>query len=494
MAVRRVFLTPRLRNTNFVLAVIFALLLLLSTIALVGFVSYFSVQYQYDLLDDEMREIIGSSLIDGDRIFQEELLIDIVERRSMSQIPTGPYVYLLWNAERGNQRVVAGNLQQLPDFEYDAEGRGRFRVVYQGTIYAYYGRAVRVFDTYVLLVGRKVLNFAVLSNFYFQVSVMLVMALLAILGSWLFSRFLAKRMRRFNATIQEVIAGTDLSRRVKIGRSEDHIERTAVMFNEMLERIQLNVENSKLTTKEIAHQMTRNLWNVESNIVEAKSMIANLDDQEAIIERVNLALEASGELRTKLKGLFELLRIKNAPIATHVIRLAELIHECDFNRAESESVRMAGEKQLRIDIDMASFEDIRIRASKLHLKAAVRNLFANAVKYTPDHGLIGISAQTVDAGINLVVVNSGRGIPPEYRSRVCEAFFRLDDTNDEQPGAGMGLNIVSDVAQLHRVRVEFDELYPGEDEPGLKVVLGPFPAVAEQPDVLPVAAVESQGQ
>lgn len=473
VAVKELFFSYR-RNSSFFLTVVFSALLGVAFVVTWSFIGYFTVQHQYDLLDDEMREIVGSTFSIQGGAPSTGKLIKIVEARSQNQIPTGPYVYLLWDAARFENRWLAGNLGSVPEFDYDAQGRGRFKVAYDGKSYAYYGRAIRIHETYVLLVGRKVTHNAVLSKPFFWTLFALFMTILGVWGSTIFSNYLTRRMQNFNATISEVMDGADLSRRIELQQTEDQIGKTARLFNEMMDRLQISADHGKMATQEIAHRMVHDVWKVQSLIDKSRSAIDQSKDREKIAETIESAANAAHDLRTRIDGLYELICIKNQPIVKAEVGLQDLINTCQINDPESVFQELVRHKRIDVLFNKSAFRTGKILASEVHLKAAIDNLLVNAAKYTPPCGEIKVDLTSDQSGIRFVVSNSGTGIQPEDRNKVCEAFIRLDH---DQPGAGMGLHIVSDVAKAHRVELAFEYESPGKSEPGLRAILGPFPLI-----------------
>ncbi len=97
--------------------------------------------------------------------------------------------------------------------------------------------------------------------------------------------------------------------------------------------------------------------------------------------------------------------------------------------------------------------------SQLFMQVFV-NLIDNAIKYTPDEGVIGVSAElggTNSDAANEVVVHitdSGIGIPLESQSRVFERFYRVDKGRArEMGGTGLGLAITKHILLCHKGRI-----------------------------------------
>jgi two-component system phosphate regulon sensor histidine kinase PhoR len=96
------------------------------------------------------------------------------------------------------------------------------------------------------------------------------------------------------------------------------------------------------------------------------------------------------------------------------------------------------------------------------LAQVLTNLVDNAVKYTPERGTITISARHLpaapgtpaDGALELIVADTGVGIPEPDRPRVFERFYRVDKARSrELGGTGLGLAIVKHIVEGHGGRV-----------------------------------------
>lgn len=122
-----------------------------------------------------------------------------------------------------------------------------------------------------------------------------------------------------------------------------------------------------------------------------------------------------------------------------------------------------------------------LRANREFMAQAVANLLDNACKYTPPGGAVMLRVRRRSSGdIEFSVTDTGPGVPEEDRARVVQRFVRLENSRSE-PGAGLGLSLVSAVAEAHGGRLELSE-GPGKVGnmgPGLRVALVLPPAPAE---------------
>jgi len=75
------------------------------------------------------------------------------------------------------------------------------------------------------------------------------------------------------------------------------------------------------------------------------------------------------------------------------------------------------------------------------------NLIGNAIRHSPPGGHIEVRAQPADGRVRFEVNDQGPGIPPEYRQRIFEKFFRVPGTKGE--GIGLGLYISHEIVSAH---------------------------------------------
>ena len=463
----------------FYLVLAFAALIVIVSLIFWVTIRYFTVQYQYEQLDNEMREIISIGVLEENEIKQIGKVIEVIEQRSGVQNPTGPYVYAFWSASEPVPENITGNLTKIPVFEYDKQGRGKFYLEHQGQTYHYHGRAVRIFNAHVLLVGRKITDNMVLIEPYGGILLALSLIVIGIGGSKIFSNFLTRRMQKFNNTIIDVRRSGDLSRRIPVPNSKDPISNTAKLFNDMMKIIQVTTDQKTVVINTTAHRLSNDIRTVQRNLRLSNEKIGSLETEEYeryddIFRGVEKAAEAANNMSVHIRKIYKVLRENRRQFVTEECLLTHLHGECMISTPDSEFWKKVKDKSLRVTQSPEDFDSRKIEISSFHLVSAIDDLLDNAAKFTPENGTIKFYIESGDDGVLIVVSNSGRGI----ESQECERILRVYDGLDEiQTGLGFGLRNVSNTAETHGVDFELNEELPGTAEPGLKASLGPFPLV-----------------
>ena len=161
-----------------------------------------------------------------------------------------------------------------------------------------------------------------------------------------------------------------------------------------------------------------------------------------------------------------------------------------LHRLAEDFARQAADKGLRLSVRVASAaRRLNAHSDPLLVERMLRNLLANAVKYTVDGGVLlacrlrlGDSAQP---RWQIEVWDSGPGIPEAERERVFEEFYQLGNPErDHAAGLGLGLSIVRRLALLLGHRVTLHSL-PGH---GSRFVIE-MPATHAPAAVAPAAAL-----
>jgi two-component system, OmpR family, phosphate regulon sensor histidine kinase PhoR len=92
-----------------------------------------------------------------------------------------------------------------------------------------------------------------------------------------------------------------------------------------------------------------------------------------------------------------------------------------------------------------------LEADKLHITSVIYNLLDNALKYSQENPVIEVNILSHAEHISLSVKDNGIGIPPEYKGKIFEKFFRVPMGDKHNiKGYGLGLSYVSEIASRHQ--------------------------------------------
>jgi two-component system phosphate regulon sensor histidine kinase PhoR len=119
---------------------------------------------------------------------------------------------------------------------------------------------------------------------------------------------------------------------------------------------------------------------------------------------------------------------------------------------------LADGKNQRITVDLPA--DLpQVRADQQVLQFILGNLLSNAIKFTPDEGLIHVSASSGDGRVVIAVRDTGIGIPAEELTRIFQRFYQVEDSlRRKHGGIGLGLAIARGMAELIDGRISVESV------------------------------------
>ncbi|MEH2330276.1 PAS domain S-box protein [Nostoc sp.] len=171
-------------------------------------------------------------------------------------------------------------------------------------------------------------------------------------------------------------------------------------------------------------------------------------------------IERNAKLQTQLIGdLLDVSRILQGKVRLN-------LHAVDLKiaiAAALETVRLAAEAK-SIQIHTVLSNDIgKVLGDGDRLQQVMWNLLSNAVKFTPTDGLVEVRLEQVGLDAQIQVIDTGKGINPEFLPYVFDYFRQADaKTTRVFGGLGLGLAIVRHLVELHGGTVQAESL--GEEQ------------------------------
>jgi PAS domain S-box-containing protein len=163
--------------------------------------------------------------------------------------------------------------------------------------------------------------------------------------------------------------------------------------------------------------------------------------------------QQSDKLRRLVSQLLDVSRIQSGRLALELedVDVKSLVAEIVMalqNQSPSHTLRVVG----------ANLPPMRL--DPLRVEQVVTNLLDNAIKYSPQGGMIDIELSTPDEGhVEIAVRDHGPGIPPDHREHIFERFYQAGEGHSSAAGMGLGLYISREIVELHggSIRAEFPE-------------------------------------
>lgn len=226
----------------------------------------------------------------------------------------------------------------------------------------------------------------------------------------------------------------------------DEIKPLVIELNKLFTRLQQALEREKRFAGDAAHELRTPLAALKT---QAQVALKTNDDAERIMMLNNLiaSVDRCTHIVQQLLTLSRLAPEANLLTDATTVNLAKLTSESIAQLAP-----YAVEKQIDIEL-IANEEKTMILGNLTALNILVRNLVDNAIRYTPEGGIIKVFVEvSEDDKVHLRVIDNGPGIPTDLQSRVFERFFRV--LGNKSQGSGLGLAIVQQIVQLHNAQIK----------------------------------------
>lgn len=192
-----------------------------------------------------------------------------------------------------------------------------------------------------------------------------------------------------------------------------------------------------------SHELRSPLTNIKGYLDTVRSDVKSgrIDQIDSFLETMNQNVERMQSLVSDLLDLSTIesgTDLKKSHLSTRDITNSVLAQvEIDRRR-----------KQVTIETEFTAEE---VLADERRTEQVLQNLIYNAVKYIPEGSRVMVRwLANPDSSVDLIVKDTGHGIPPEHQARLFERFYRIDTGRSrDQGGTGLGLAIVKHIMLKH---------------------------------------------
>jgi len=275
--------------------------------------------------------------------------------------------------------------------------------------------------------------------FLFSMSALI---LIAVLVGWFMARRALSGVEAVTRTARQ-ISEKDLGKRVPITARHEEIDRLAVTFNQMLDRIEKLVAGIREMGDNIAHDLKSPVARIRGMAEISLSANGTSDD---LLTLAGGTIEECDRLLDMINTMLVISKTEAGAgdMAMQPVNMADVV------RAALDLFRpLAEDKGISVDCDMP--DALMVDGDLRMLQRAMANLLDNAIKYTPAGGRIdiyGFRDNKDDERINISIQDNGIGIHNDELARIFDRFYRCDQSR-ATGGSGLGLSLADTIARAH---------------------------------------------
>jgi two-component system, OmpR family, sensor kinase len=299
----------------------------------------------------------------------------------------------------------------------DTEGQGTH----------FYLQVARLLDTYEHL--NRVSLTALLMGFAAATTSLFVAVLL--------TPGLFKPLEDIATVARQITRADDLSRRVPYANRPDEIGDLARAFNQTLERLERLFRTQQRLLADVSHELRTPLTTIRGNL----DLIERIG--EADPESIS-AIQLEIERMTRLVGDLLLLARADSgglPLDRKPVEVDNILFDI---------YRQVALLDLPVNIKLVEVDQVTVMSDADRLKQLFINLVENAIKYTPDGGVVELSLSKKGGWAQFEVCDTGIGIAPENLAHIFDRFYRVDKARARADGgSGLGLSIAKWIATAH---------------------------------------------
>lgn len=271
--------------------------------------------------------------------------------------------------------------------------------------------------------------------------------IIAVISGIFISNKILRPIRNITEAAKEIEI-KNLEIRIPLTDSNDELHELAKTFNHMLNRIQTGFEKQRQFVSDASHELRTPITVI--------SGYANMLDRWGKHDSAALqeGIEAIKSEAQNMYGLIEkLLFLARAEQNRQILNKTPFSTEHLIEEIYQETCIIAPNHT----IILAKNQPANICADSASIKQMLRIFIENSINYTPNGGKIIIDAQKLEQYFEVIVKDSGIGIPAEDHLHVFNRFYRVDKSRSKVTGGtGLGLSIASWIADQHNSTIHLD--------------------------------------
>ncbi len=269
-----------------------------------------------------------------------------------------------------------------------------------------------------------------------------VCVLIAIL-SFLLSRALMSPLEGFIKVAREISKG-NFSERMDV-KGEGEVAQLSEAMNYMCAELEHLDERRRKFVSDASHELKTPMATIKllcDSIVSTEN-----PDMDMVKEFLN---DLSDEIDRLTRLIESLLTLTKLDSSETVLKPVLVDFGVLLKKAEKSLLTMATKKSITLHTEILTDDMHPIMVDYDKIWEAVYNIIDNAIKYSKPESTVKISASATKDVLTVEISDNGDGIPDEYKERIFERFYRLDDSRArETGGTGLGLSIAKETVEMH---------------------------------------------
>ena len=252
------------------------------------------------------------------------------------------------------------------------------------------------------------------------------------------------------------ISGSNLGLRIATRDAGDELDYLILTFNRMSERLAASFQQMKQFSADVSHELRTPITAIRGQL-EVALFTAKSTDQYR--EAMFNALQDIDRLSQIVRALLLLSQAESGQL---VLQKSHL-DLCEVARDLVEQFQIPAEAAgVHLSASLAS--GCAVEADRVQIERMITNLLSNAIKFTPEGGNVRLSVHPAEEQAEMVVEDTGRGIPREHLPHIFDRFYRVPGSGTApgpEQGLGLGLSFVAWIVQAHRGSIDVDST-PGK--------------------------------
>ncbi|MBM7607736.1 signal transduction histidine kinase [Lysinibacillus composti] len=267
---------------------------------------------------------------------------------------------------------------------------------------------------------------------------------LSVIGGQLLARKFLAPLTVMTKTMMK-IEDEHFQERIPVMNTKDEFSQFCNIFNSMMDRIEVSMEQQKRFVEDASHDLRTPLaiilghlsliqrWGKNDKRVLEKSIQTSIKETNRVIELTNRLLQLTHIDKLEEEEIDNSIRCNVTSILDEISNDYELIHQ-----------------HINISINNSLGEKPFVAIQEEQLKQVLIILFDNAIKYSGDDKKIIVTLETQQQKCKIEIIDNGYGISNEDLPYIFDRFYRVDKARSrELGGTGLGLSIAKDIIQKY---------------------------------------------